>query len=81
MLCGDRSAAGAAARIVEQLEQSGLEKIMLGGVRPVEAAIRYFRARLAPWTTRVRGGRGLPIGSRNVEATCKSLVMVRMKRA
>jgi hypothetical protein len=38
---------GTAARIVEQLEQSGLEKVMLDGVRPVEAAIRYFRARLA----------------------------------
>jgi hypothetical protein len=38
---------GAAAQIVEQLEQSGLEKVMLDGVRPVEAAIRYFRARLA----------------------------------
>jgi hypothetical protein len=31
---------GAAARIVEQLEQSRLEPVMLDGVRPVEAAIR-----------------------------------------
>lgn len=28
---------GATARIVEQLEQSGLEEVMLDGVRPVEA--------------------------------------------
>jgi len=30
---------GAAARIVEQLEQSRLEKVMLDGVRTIEAAI------------------------------------------
>jgi hypothetical protein len=28
---------------VEQMEQSGLENVMLDGARPVEAAIRYFR--------------------------------------
>ena len=38
---------GAAAQIIEQLEQSGLEKVMLDGVRPVEAAIRYFRRALS----------------------------------
>ena len=71
---------GAAARIVEQLEQSGLEKVMLDGVRPVEAAIRYFRTRLARMDYAGARREGLPIGSGNVEATCKSLVTVRMKR-
>ena len=72
---------GAAAQIVEQLEQSGLEKVMLDGVRPVEAAIRYFRARLEQRMDYAGARRqGLPIGSGNVEATCKSLVTVRMKR-
>jgi hypothetical protein len=71
---------GAAAQIVEQLEQSGLEKVMLDGVRPVEAAIRYFRARLGRMDYAGARRRGLPIGSGNVEATCKSLVTVRMKR-
>jgi hypothetical protein len=71
---------GAAARMVEQLEQSGLEKVMLDGVRPVEAAIRYFRARLARMDYAGARRQGLPIGSSNVEATCKSLVTVRMKR-
>jgi hypothetical protein len=30
------------SRCVEALKQSDLEKVMLDGVRPVEAAIRYF---------------------------------------
>jgi hypothetical protein len=71
---------GAAAQIVEQLEQSGLEKVMLDGVRPVEAAIRYFRARLPRMDYAAARREALPIGSGNVEATCKSLVTVRMKR-
>jgi len=62
------------------LEQSGLEKITLDGVRPVEAAIRYFRARLPRMDYAAARRDGLPIGSGNVEATCKSLVTVRMKR-
>jgi hypothetical protein len=70
----------AAARIVEQLEQSGLDKVTLDGVRPVEAAIRYFRARLPRMDYAAARRAGLPIGSGNVEATCKSLVTVRMKR-
>jgi hypothetical protein len=72
--------AGAAAAIVEQMEQSGLETVMLDGVRPVEAAIRYFRTRLARMEYAAARAVGLPIGSGNVEATCKSLVTVRMKR-
>jgi len=72
--------AGAAAAIVEQMEQSGLEKVMLDGVGPVETAIRYFRTRLARMDYAAARAVGLPIGSGNVEATCKSLVSVRMKR-
>jgi hypothetical protein len=72
-------AAGAGGRR-EQLEQSGLEKVMLDGVRPVEAAIRYFRARLERMDYAGARRQGLPVGSGNVEATCKSLVTVRMKR-
>jgi hypothetical protein len=56
------------------------EKITLDGVRPVEAAIRSFRARLPRMDDAAARRDGLPIGSGNVEATCKSLVAVRMKR-
>jgi hypothetical protein len=71
---------GTPAQIVEQLERSGLDKVILDGVRPVEAAIRYFRARLPRMEYATARRQGLPIGSGNVEATCKSLVTVRMKR-
>jgi len=71
---------GAAARILAQLERSGLEKVMLDGAWPVEAAMRYFRARLARMDYAGARRAGLPIGSGNVEATCKNLVTVRMKR-
>jgi hypothetical protein len=52
----------------------------LDGVRQVEVAIRYFRARLERMDYVGARRHGLPIGSGNVEATCKSLVTVRMKR-
>jgi hypothetical protein len=53
---------------------------MLDGARPVEAAIRYFRTRLARMEYAAARAVGLPIGSGNVEATCKSQGSVRMKR-
>jgi len=68
---------GAVARIVEQLERSGLEKVMLDGVWPVEAAIRYFRARLP------RIARRLDVAAPDRQALAargESLVTVRMKR-
>lgn len=36
------------------MEQSGLETVMLDGARPVEAAIRYFRTRLARMAARLQ---------------------------
>lgn len=75
---------GAAAQIVEQLEQSGLDKVMLDGARPVEAAIRYFRARLERMNYAAARRQGLPIGSApewsplaRVESWCLSLDIVR----
>jgi hypothetical protein len=71
----------AAQEILTELRDSGLEKKRLNSKRPVHEAITYFENHL----DRMRFARslrlGLPIGSGNVEATCKTLVGVRMKRA
>lgn len=70
----------AAAAILRELEASGLEDRQAGDAKPVHEAITYLtnhRARLH-YASALREGR--PIGSGAVEATCKSLVAVRMKR-
>jgi hypothetical protein len=43
-------------------------------------AVRYIQSRLALTNYADARSQGLPIGSGAVEATCKSLVSVRMKR-
>lgn len=67
--------------IHEVLMQSGKRHVRLGTNRPVHEAITYLenhRERLGyPGARR----RGLPIGSGNTEATCKTLITVRMKRS
>jgi hypothetical protein len=50
------------------------------GKRPVGDAARYLQSRLALMNYADARRRGPPIGSGAVEATCKSLVSVRMKR-
>lgn len=67
--------------IHEALIQSGKRRVRLGVNRPVHEAITYLenhRERLGyPGARR----RGLPIGSGNTEATCKTLITVRLKRS
>ena len=74
----------AAQQILDQLHQSGCEQVAVGEDKPVHAAITYLENHF------VKSGRmdyvtarkwKLPIGSGNIEATCKTLVEVRMKRA
>ncbi len=72
---------GAAKQLMAELEASGLGDVSAAdGAKPVGDALRYLGKRLR--MARYASARclGLPIGSGNVEATCKSLVGLRMKR-
>src|SRR5262249_54353010 len=71
----------AAKSILAELEGSGSEWVCVDSIQPVHEAITYLRNNLPRMRYAAAKRRGLPIGSGNTEATCKSLVAVRMKRA
>jgi len=74
--------ASAAIDILVELTESGLDE-GVGENHPVHAAITYLQTHSAE-ADRMNYARarrlGLPLGSGNAEATCKSLFEVRMKR-
>jgi hypothetical protein len=69
-----------AAMIRAQLLRFGAVDKRVDGHRPVHDAITYLENNAALMGYVGARRRGLPIGSGNVEATCKSLVSMRMKR-
>jgi hypothetical protein len=72
--------ANAACDIVLELWKSGRRHMVVDDARPVHEAIRYLLNHRQRMNYAQARRAGLPIGSGNVEATCKSLVETRMKR-
>ena len=71
----------AADEILAHLRASQRRHVTVGVDRPVHDAITYLENHRELLGYPEARRRGLPIGSGNVEATCKSLFQVRMKRS
>lgn len=71
---------GAVWQVLTELHESGKRQQKAGEAKPVHDAITYLENHGARMGYALARQRGLPIGSGTVEAACKSLVALRMKR-
>lgn len=74
------NSSSAALRILNELKISGCENVLAGDKKPVHEAITYLTYHKNRMNYAAARKAGLPIGSGYVEATCKSLFELRLKR-
>lgn len=67
--------------IMRELLASNLRDVLVGDERPVHAAITYLENQVDRMNYVAARANALPIGSGNVEATCKSLIGQRLVRS